>query len=478
VISLPIGSIRRANRYSWLIAAGALLAAIALGYRASPKWLLVLWAGFGVVVLARRPVMGFSGMVVTSLIVPIQISTGTEVTLNAVTLLAPAIFVLWMLMMVQRRQIFLVKTPVNPPLLLFIVSGLISLLVGLVLWDPVVPRPSNFLMVQLAQWALYAMSAIALLLTANLIKRIEDLSRLTYFFLLFAGSFAIIRHVPLINTLINSATTITFIRAPFWTLLGGLACGQLLFNRKLSTRWKIFLLTVLTVTLYYAFVVQRFAASNWVGITVTISVLAWLRWSRIRIPVLVIIVALLLSGFFYPTIYSFAGGDAEWYRSGGSRIALITRVLEDTFSHNSILGLGPAAYRLYGAMRPLQYERVVWQLPRISSHNNYVDIFAQMGLVGLGLFVWLTLVVARIGLRLRKEMLTGFESGFVNGMLAVGAGSLALMLLADWILPFVYNIGFPGLQASLLFWMFLGGLIVLDNLRLKRETKVIALQSE
>ena len=33
------------------------------------------------------------------------------------------------------------------------------------------------------------------------------------------------------------------------------------------------------------------------------------------------------------------------------------------------------------------------------------------------------------------------------------------MMMADWILPFVYNIGFPGFQASVLVWLFLGGMV-------------------
>jgi hypothetical protein len=54
-------------------------------------------------------------------------------------------------------------------------------------------------------------------------------------------------------------------------------------------------------------------------------------------------------------------------------------------------------------------------------------------------------------------------AAYVNGMLAAGAGALVLMLFADWILPFVYNIQFVGFQASVLVWLFLGGLLVLDN---------------
>ena len=45
--------------------------------------------------------------------------------------------------------------------------------------------------------------------------------------------------------------------------------------------------------------------------------------------------------------------------------------------------------------------------------------------------------------------------------------------MADWILPFVYNIGFPGFQASVLVWLFLGGLVALEGMgETERESGV------
>jgi hypothetical protein len=70
-----------------------------------------------------------------------------------------------------------------------------------------------------------------------------------------------------------------------------------------------------------------------------------------------------------------------------------------------------------------------------------------------------------VGQQLRLRHAEGFLAGYVNGMLAVGAGSLVIMALADWILPFVYNIGFEGFQASVLVWLFIGGLAALENFR-------------
>ena len=81
-----------------------------------------------------------------------------------------------------------------------------------------------------------------------------------------------------------------------------------------------------------------------------------------------------------------------------------------------------------------------------------------------GLFSWFAMEVARTGLRLRARFHRGFAAGYVNGMLAAGAGALVLMLFLDWILPFVYNVGFSGFQASVLVWLFMGGLLALEGM--------------
>jgi len=38
-------------------------------------------------------------------------------------------------------------------------------------------------------------------------------------------------------------------------------------------------------------------------------------------------------------------------------------------------------------------------------------------------------------------------------------------MLGDWILPFLYNIGLMGFRASILFWLFTGGLIALARMQ-------------
>jgi hypothetical protein len=37
-------------------------------------------------------------------------------------------------------------------------------------------------------------------------------------------------------------------------------------------------------------------------------------------------------------------------------------------------------------------------------------------------------------------------------------------MLGDWVLPFIYNVGLNGMRASLLGWIFLGGLVALGQI--------------
>jgi O-antigen ligase len=345
---------------------------------------------------------------------------------------------------------------------LFLVAGLISLMIGNILWDPLVPKSSNFLIVQLAQWSIFALSALVYFLTANLLDDEKKLRYLVLSFLAIGGVLSIIGMFTGPRFLASSITTIAFVRAPFWIMLTGITGGQLLFNRELSRTWRIFAAVSLIAILVYAFVQQRQAVSNWVGVMAVLGILVWLRLPRLRLITIVFTLLLVLTGVLTQTLWNFGGGDSEWTTSGASRIALGERVISVSLS-NPITGLGPAAYRNYAAIRPFEYGKAYWVDPEINSHNNYIDIFSQTGLIGLGIFLWFMVSVLVLAWRLARRYSSGFLGGYVNGMIAVWVAIMVTMLLLDWFLPFVYNVGFPGFQASVLVWLFLGGLVAVEN---------------
>lgn len=447
----------------WLVPAGVLVLAAVLGRWASPLALGLLVVGIGSLAVLARPTLGVAALIAAALLVPFEINSGTDVKLNVATLLVPALAVIWLLDALRRRQLTVASTRANLPLVLFLLTGILALLIGRATWDPLVPVGDNFLLVQLAQWSIFAFSALAFWLMANLVRSAETLQRVTAFFLLIAGGVAILRLVPGLDDIVGRVTSLAFIRAPLWMLLASLAAGQLLFNRRLSLPWRIFLGAALLAAIVYAFIDEQEAVSNWLGLVAAMGTLVWLRYPRLRWPLVMLFVIMAAMGLLFPAIYNFAGGDQEWQGSGASRLVLMERVVEVTL-RNPITGLGPAAYRSYAAMEPLKYGAAFWVVPNVNSHNNYVDIFSHAGLLGLALFGWFMVEITRLAWRLHRHFNDDFMAGYANAMLAAIMAILVIMLLLDWFLPFVYNVSFRGFQASVLVWLFLGGLVTLEGL--------------
>jgi O-antigen ligase len=129
-----------------------------------------------------------------------------------------------------------------------------------------------------------------------------------------------------------------------------------------------------------------------------------------------------------------------------------------------MLGLGPSNY-YYNT--PL-FSILGWTV-QFNSHNNLVDITAQMGLIGLFIYFWIFYEIARIGLKLRSTLDEGFEKAYVYAVLGAVAGSLVASMLGDWVIPFYYNVGMEGFRGSLIGWMFFGGLVAIERLQKSRE---------
>jgi hypothetical protein len=446
-----------------LIIAGVLVLAFVLGRRSSILILAAMFALAGALILLRWPLLGFFILIPSAVVVRLEVGTGTDVSLNPAALLVPVLLGIWLLNSMMQHRLHLAPSRVNRPLILFLAVALLSIPISNVVWDPAVPRSDRFIVVQLAQWALFVFSAGIFWLVGNRITSEVWLKRLVAFYLIVATSIALVRVTPGNEYIAYNSLSFAVERAPFWLLLTAVAAGQLFFNQQLSTRVRLALLGILLITTYYALFIQRERSSNWVGVFTSIGVIAWLRFPRLRWLTFAVLLGTMASGVLFTVIYDFAGGDEKWTESGASRGVLIQRVLELSM-RNPITGIGPAAYRPYGLTRPLFYEGAYWIEPRINSHNNYVDLFSQVGIVGLLIFFWFMAELAWLGWRLRKVYPDGFAGGYVNGMLAAWVGIMIIMALADWFLPFVYNIGFSGFQASVLLWMFFGGLITLEQL--------------
>jgi O-antigen ligase len=445
----------------------AVLAFAALaGRQPSVRYLFPIIAVLGVLLLVRRPGMGLIALAGLSFTVPITFGTGTGVPLTPPVFLIPAVALAWLAHGLRSRSLRLPASPTTLPLLLFAGSGFLSLLLGTVYWDPLVPRPGNLLLVQLGQLGIYCLSALIFLLAGELGRDIRWLRLAVWVFLALAAEVVLEHYLPPLRRIIGWSGQELANRSMFWIWFPALATGQLLFNRRLSRPARLGLLALLLSAAYTIWVRWDFWISGWAPFTIAVLVVICLWvWRRSRAAAGILVLAfIVLAIVLYPALFAYAGGEEEAVNSWGGRQVLYQAVLDMANTH-PIFGLGPVAYRQYGFQQWLStgLDRALYLRPLISSHNNYIDIYAQMGLVGLGLFLWFLVAVGRLGWRLRSRCQSDFAEGYVYGALGGMAGSLAAMMLADWFLPFVYNVGFAGFRTSALAWMFLGGLAALDQ---------------
>jgi O-antigen ligase len=451
-----------------LIVAGTIIASAVLSIPASPWVLLLLVGGAGVAVMLRQPAVGLAVLAALGFTVPLEFGTGTEVVLTAPVFLIPMVTLAWLLFTVWQGSPRLPMSRTTLPIVLFVASGLLSLVAGTVYWNPLVFRPDDLILVQLAQWSVFALSAVIFLVAGDLGRELRWLKLATWIFLILAGLAVLdlyrIWPSGLLGwTRLGQATGTSM----FWTWLAALATGQVVFNRRLSAPAQLALVALLIASGYLVWFRMGEWTSAPVPFTVAALTVVLLRiWQRNRVVAIVVgLILLCIAIFLFPVFFEISGGEREFENSWGGRLVLYRAVLELVKDH-PILGLGPAAYRHYGYYRSISllYGDAYYRRPWINSHNNYIDIYAQMGLVGLGVFLWFLIELGLIGWRLSAHFDRGFAAGYVNGVLGGLMGTLVAMMLVDWFLPFVYNVGFAGFRTSALAWMFLGGLVAFEQL--------------
>ncbi|RMH02241.1 MAG: hypothetical protein D6706_00520 [Chloroflexi bacterium] len=433
---------------------GVLGISAALAYALPQKYMVFIlgipFAIVGGLVLLQKPPLGFLILIVGNLFGRISVP---PVGLAAYLLMA--LTALWLIdMVVRRKEIRLVSSPTIIPLILYIAVAIISFGVGQFPWFPLSPAPLDS---QIGGLAIFVLSFCAFLLSAHQIRDIRWLQGMTYIFVILGALIVLGGILPQLRQLNR---LLVHPKAPggslFWVWLVALSFSQAAFNRKLALPWRVGLAAVTGVTLYVGIGPGRGWVSGWAPPLVAVIVILWLGAPRIAFPLTFSGIALI--GIAYQQVVELVlVGDNEY--STVTRLEAWKIVLE-IIKVNPILGLGPANYYFY---TPL-YSILGWYV-QFNSHNNYVDIVAQTGLIGLICFLWFVVVTARLGWKLQRQVPSGgFMQAYVYGCLGGLAGMVVAGMLGDWVLPFVYNVGIEGLRASSLGWMFLGGLVAVEQI--------------
>lgn len=433
-----------------LIITGVLLISTLAPFVVSGRQAILLTAalaalGVGMIFM-RSPQFGLVALIVTALIVPSPALPGG---LNFAVLLLLGLVGLWVMdMVVRQRNIHLLDSrPAKPLLLLIAISGL-SFIVGQMAWFPTAPHAP--LDSQIGGLMIFVLSAGAFLLVAHQTD-LRWLARMVWVYLALASLFIagwLVPGVSIITSRLfqNGATA----NSMFWLWIVALAMSQAMFNQHLDRVTRVLLWTLVIATLYVAFVRSGDWKSGYLPAFVAVAVLVALRSWR----------AVLLMALVGPVLAIYLSTQAitsDEYSYSTRLDALI--IVLNMVKANPIFGFGPANYYWYTPLFPIRGFRVSF-----NSHNQYVDIVAQTGILGLAAYFWFFGEVALLAWRLCRSAPAGFARAYVHGALAGIAGMIAAGVLVDWVLPFVYNIGLNGYRGSMLGWLFLGGVVSIERL--------------
>jgi hypothetical protein len=307
---------------------------------------------------------------------------------------------------------------------------------------------------QLGGLSVFVLSAALFIMAAAELREVRRLQILTWLFLFLSAVYIAGRLSLPVADLVLPWFQKGADGSLFWTWSVALAFGQAAFNRRLGMLLRLALGAFVLATFYTALTQGRDWVSGWLPplvAVVTITVIGAPRFGAALIAAACVVAAveaprLLALVFGADNQYSLTTRVAAWH------------VLARIVPASPALGFGPANYYHLTPLFPI----LGWYV-HFSSHNTYVDVIAQTGLIGFGCFAWFILELARTGWGVRNRFPAGFAHAYVLGALGGLAGTLAAGMLCDWLLPFVYNVTLDGLRASTLGWLFLGGLLALTR---------------
>jgi hypothetical protein len=382
---------------------------------------------------------------VAALVLPrIEVPTGTYTRLPVSLLLAMGLTGVWALTMLVRGNWRLMPSPLNRPILIFGAATVVSFVWSLAWRDPILIEYGPFIFTQAASLITILVSLSAALLIGNFVVTRRQLAYIIGCFILLGGLMVISRLLKLDHGLLND-------RGLWGTWLVACAYGLLIAQPQLRWRWRLALALLIVLTFYETMVLTSDWVSGWAPSLVAVAAITFLRSRRAFVLLTVAgTVALILSLSFFQDVAQANINDGSLER------VIIYQQSWRILREHPLLGTGPAGYALY-------YMTYFPEEAR-STHNNYLDIVAQFGFVGLGLWLWLMGVSVWEGWRLTRCA----SPGFLRTVAIIATGgwiaALASMLLGDWVLPFAYNQGIAGYRYTVYSWIFLGALIVVRGL--------------
>lgn len=380
-----------------------------------------------------------------ALFVPLSLPTGRESRLVMSLVFTMLVFVVIIVYsLTLRRRLPFGPSPVNRPFVAWAIVVIISLIWSNLFRDYSVYVWSSFPFVQAASAAVMILSPFVMLLTGNFLRSERQLQFLVGLFL-FAG---VIGLVPVYT----DASFLVNVRGLFNLWVIALSAGLAFFHTGLRTWMRVALFGLAGAYVAWGIFIRISWLAGWLPGVIALGVLILIR-TRVGAIVagLVVVVVIAFNMSWVNSVFS-----AEDKESGETRLAAWEVNWSITRDH-LLFGTGPAGYAAY----------YMTYYPRsgMATHSNYIDIFAETGIIGFAVYAWLIGSILWVGLRVnwRVRHDRGFTRGIATAALAGAIACTVIMGFGDWLIPFAYTQTIMGFDYTVYSWIFMGTLLYLDR---------------
>jgi hypothetical protein len=383
-------------------------------------------------------------ILVAAAFIPLSLPTGTGSRLVISLILTLALMGVWILRMLSVEQhLTLRATPLNGPLISFIAVTLISLVWSILFRDPTVIVSSTFILVQGAAAAVMVTLPAVILLMANWVRSLTPL-KIMVGLMIAAGVLGLARMYASLPLPVDTNGLFSL-----WVIV--LATSLAFFHRNLSRVYRLLLLFLAGAWVYWGFVLHMDWLAGWLPGMIALGVVSLLRSKRLFLTLVILLVV--YSALNSTRLLNDLGLEDQV--SGNTRLAAWQMNWQVTSQH-LFLGTGPAGYAAYY----MSY----FPDQAMATHNNYIDVISQTGLVGMGTYLWIFASLIWMGVRVLRKVRG--RRDFVESLaVAAFAGTIAcivIMAFGDWLLPFAYTQTIAGFDYAVYNWLFMGSLLVLD----------------
>jgi hypothetical protein len=440
-------SLGRSEIQFGIIGATVLISIITSYWGSILTLLLVVGAAIGILfllLLLKYPNLGFFFILLGGWFIPIKGPGG----FNASIVLVVFMTFLWLMdMLVVKKKFDLIHSRVIRPAIYFMGISVIAFAMGQISWFSFANQAP--LDAQIGGFAIYFFLVATTVMTPNILRDIRWLKAFSWVFT-GLGMIYVLGRILSLDIIDKIFTHGTYANSMFWTWLVAIPLSQAIFNHELKLKYRLTLFGAVVAAFYVALVQQNDWKSGWVPPAVVFCALIGLRFKKLAlmaVPFAVIVAGYLAIDLITTDTYSWGTRVDAWL------------VVLDISKTSPIIGLGFGNYYWYATIFSIRGYYISF-----NSHSQFVDIIAQTGILGLIGFFWILYEVGILSWKLHQQLTSGFERAYAYGILAGIGGTLMAAFLVDWVLPFAYNIGLDGVRASILPWIFFGGLIAIEQI--------------